>query len=276
MSEMINTIFQNEFGAVSLEPLYAGGKPVPRITLTTLPGDVAAAIKAKGVRVTLPLRVYLNRATQRDGKWVDFRSLKIEGGLQIAVDSRPGLAALWEAADSYERQRDAEAKADRDRATDAFSAGVPECHILVRLTGSVPDPAEAGMSVLVYSDDSGREYHGLPERRSADGALGYVPAALMATAAVRAAEKRAKDAAEADRRIERVTARRAELLAVDVPANAVAAYKRCKGDPERLPDDIDNPLYWIVKQYADAIEEQGLAYASPARAATRQEVADLD
>ena len=55
--------------------------------------------------------------------------------------------------------------------------------------------------------------------------------------------------------------REAELNA-PVPPEAVAAYKSCGGDPERLHDDIDHPHYWLVKRYADAIEHQGLAHGA--------------
>lgn len=44
-----------------------------------------------------------------------------------------------------------------------------------------------------------------------------------------------------------------------VPAEAVAAYKACRGNPENFHDDIDHPSYWLVKNHAAAIEHQGLA-----------------
>lgn len=51
----------------------------------------------------------------------------------------------------------------------------------------------------------------------------------------------------------------AALAAIVVPESAVRAYKACRGNPENLPDDIDNPGYWLVRRYAAAIEHQGLA-----------------
>jgi hypothetical protein len=57
----------------------------------------------------------------------------------------------------------------------------------------------------------------------------------------------------------RAAERREALLAEDVPAEALAAYRECGGDPERMEDDIDNPGYWLVRRWADAIEAQGLA-----------------
>lgn len=50
----------------------------------------------------------------------------------------------------------------------------------------------------------------------------------------------------------------AELESTVVPADAVAAYRACKGDPEDFEDDIDDPRYWLVTRYAAAIEHQGL------------------
>lgn len=64
-----------------------------------------------------------------------------------------------------------------------------------------------------------------------------------------------KEAAAAAKR----EADHASLMAVVVPAEAVAAYRACGGDPDKLRDDIDHPAYWTVRQYAAAIEAQGLA-----------------
>jgi hypothetical protein len=58
---------------------------------------------------------------------------------------------------------------------------------------------------------------------------------------------------------ESVAGYRAEILAIAVPDDAVRSYQACNGDPERLPDDIDNPDYWLVRKYSTAIEAQGLA-----------------
>lgn len=51
----------------------------------------------------------------------------------------------------------------------------------------------------------------------------------------------------------------AELTATEVPQNAICAYQACSGNPENFPDDIDDPRYWLVRHYAAAIEQQGLA-----------------
>jgi hypothetical protein len=69
---------------------------------------------------------------------------------------------------------------------------------------------------------------------------------------------RAEQEKDAVKAAEKKAERETELNA-PVPPEAVAAYKSCGGDPERLHDDIDHPHYWIVKRYADAIEHQGLA-----------------
>jgi hypothetical protein len=44
-----------------------------------------------------------------------------------------------------------------------------------------------------------------------------------------------------------------------VPDDAVAAYIACGGNYESLSDDIDNPDYWLVKKWSEAIEHQNLA-----------------
>ena len=54
----------------------------------------------------------------------------------------------------------------------------------------------------------------------------------------------------------------AQALATVVPARVLAAYESCGGDPDNLPDDIDNPMYWELKRYAKAIEMQRLATAT--------------
>ena len=45
-------------------------------------------------------------------------------------------------------------------------------------------------------------------------------------------------------------------LSAPVPPDALQAYHECKGDPERFSDGIDDPDYWLVVKYADAIEYQ--------------------
>ncbi len=55
-----------------------------------------------------------------------------------------------------------------------------------------------------------------------------------------------------------------------VPSEAIKAYIECDGDPERLDDDIDNPSYWLVKEYASAIEHQGLAQSVSNRKFVRE------
>lgn len=43
---------------------------------------------------------------------------------------------------------------------------------------------------------------------------------------------------------------------VDNASEAVKkAFVECKGDPERLHDDIDHPLYWSVWEYVDALSK---------------------
>jgi len=55
-----------------------------------------------------------------------------------------------------------------------------------------------------------------------------------------------------------------------VPAAAIAAYSACGGNPDNLPDDIDNPQYWLVSKYAAAIEHQGLARGASTRKLSAQ------
>ncbi|MFT3992400.1 MAG: hypothetical protein QM680_13430 [Luteolibacter sp.] len=68
--------------------------------------------------------------------------------------------------------------------------------------------------------------------------------------------------AEKEASAKSAAAEKAKELTAPVPQDAVAAYVRCGGDPENLPDDIDDPDYWLVRRYAEAIEHQGLAPAA--------------
>ena len=45
----------------------------------------------------------------------------------------------------------------------------------------------------------------------------------------------------------------AEAYIKNAPQKVKDAYTKCGGNPERLQDDIDHPLYWQVKRYAEAI-----------------------
>lgn len=60
------------------------------------------------------------------------------------------------------------------------------------------------------------------------------------------------------------------LSETQVPENAVKAYIACSGDPENFHDDIDDPRYWLVREYAAAIEHQGLAPEASMRKAARE------
>lgn len=67
---------------------------------------------------------------------------------------------------------------------------------------------------------------------------------------------------------------KSDLMKVEVPADVVAAYKSVRGNPERLPDDIDHPMYWAIRRYSPAIEAQGLAY--PEISASRDTMDKID
>lgn len=77
-------------------------------------------------------------------------------------------------------------------------------------------------------------------------------AAALAELRVIGAELQAK-------RQESRAAQERNLASISVPAEAVGAYEVCRGNPEAFEDDIDDPRYWLVREYAEAIEAQGLA-----------------
>lgn len=69
-----------------------------------------------------------------------------------------------------------------------------------------------------------------------------------------------KEKCEKEEKVKAVqAAHHKELMETAVPKEALAAYNECGGDPDRLHDDIDNPGYWLVKKYGEAIEAQGLS-----------------
>ncbi|THA05534.1 hypothetical protein [Rodentibacter pneumotropicus] len=45
----------------------------------------------------------------------------------------------------------------------------------------------------------------------------------------------------------------AEEYINSVSENVIKAYNSVNGDPNKLPDNIDHPLYWAVKRYAEAL-----------------------
>lgn len=204
----------------------------------------------------------------------------------LRLDTRPHLRALSDNVRERTRAVDAARTAHRDAerrsAEDARRRRAEELQATLpagRIVGIFQTVRSAGMDgwgdLSVYRTLDGREFTSDIDDLAAasdetQGAFGYTVYVSVREGSIarQAAERRGRRTAEAraikaSRASDR--ARRSELLAVEVPAEAVAAYKQCGGDPDRLPDDIDNPRYWIVRRYADAIEEQGLAY--PARAA---------
>ena len=97
--------------------------------------------------------------------------------------------------------------------------------------------------------------HGLEEKIFGRQCIAHAPRAaveaLAAGAKARVAERtrKAREHTEAVR----TTA---------VPAEAIAAYVRYRGDPDRAWEDEDETAWSLIGQYAEAIEEQGLAKAA--------------
>jgi len=250
-------------------------------------GEVYATPHGWAIRITdapADLRAKLPRATVLDnGRASDTpkgASVRF-GKLQILIAGRPWLAELadnWcalyaaqgEARRVYwESERQAEAAKKRARA-DALEAGLPADWRVGVFAGYESIPGTDGYGYPIYELADGRRIkieNGVETRTVSDEQQGwhaqYIgihdPDAAIERAQKRAEEKARREAEQAEITSERERARNAELLAVNVPEDVVRAYNACGGNPERLEDGIDNPLYWLIKRYSDAIERQRLA-----------------
>ena len=65
---------------------------------------------------------------------------------------------------------------------------------------------------------------------------------------------------ERDAKKDELKQRKKEALTyiAKVEESVMKAFDVCNGDPDRLPDDIDHPLYWEVKRYANALLDANL------------------
>lgn len=202
----------------------------------------------------------------------------------LRIDTRPQLAALI--ANFKSRCRAADRARERfwkQEVRDAINARKAQAQ---QLQGSLPDSEMAAYFVerILGGDDGWGEgtHHIYDIFRTLDGreidasrgrALVSSPTGTALIVAVprdtapvnlrevadREIETDETNKREAEaRRAAAAEKRRSELCAIVVPPEAIAAYKRCGGNPESLEDDIDNPDYWLVRKYGDAIEEQGL------------------
>jgi hypothetical protein len=99
-------------------------------------------------------------------------------------------------------------------------------------------------------------------RPGAQGAFAHVVVACTTQEMIDAARARAHAKAEREHR-----ARESHTADITrtVPPAAISAYTNCQGDPERFGEGIDDPRYWLVREWADAIEHQGLARIDPSR-----------
>lgn len=175
--------------------------------------------------------------TPRDGAthWIKVG----EANVGLGDDAAAGVATYY--ADALQAMRGYQSRA-QERGWEAAEASCPE-----GLTPMRRKWANGDLMAAEYEARDGVTVMGSDLLESHNGYY-WLPASEVKEARADQAQRR-----------ERAEAHRQDLQAVEVPAEAVAAYERCGGDPDRLPDDIDNPLYWLVKRYAPAIEEQGLA-----------------
>lgn len=259
--------------------------------------DRAALAKLAGVKESsVPAEVEGGGFPSTIGSKVEFVPFKtkIKGKpVKLRLDTRPELAVLvanmrervkaeGKAREAFWRRENRDALDGRRQLAESVQAtlaqGESAAYYVETLAGEDDGWGEGThVTYTIYRTLDGREveYNTRKGMRPADPAERHPSVIILPASAARppGSIQADRDAAlareEAERTARKSAARdraaavREELLRVEVPDKAVAAYKRCAGDPERLPDDIDNPDYWLVKEYADAIEGQGLAYARP-------------
>lgn len=195
--------------------------------------------------------------------------------LEWVLAERPALLALAKAGKA---KNDEQAKARRDAEIAADAPLIAEMEAEVtRLLATIPaDHLEVTVVNKGYFDGYRMEDYecdGVALRWNQVTTIGHAsatrPRAMGALASRRVCSisradletARAEQIVSQNKKAEQKVKREEELNS-QVPPEAVAAYKSCGGDPERLYDDIDHPHYWLVKRYADAIEHQGLAYSA--------------
>lgn len=164
-----------------------------------------------------------------------------DAGVRIA--DRPGHAALYHAALAINARIEDTRKemwAKRHAAAEAFAkAQAPEGHVAVTFVRS-----EGDGWIEVWEDADGRELRS-PRIAKQVGRSGW-----MAPEDYRAAI----EVIEAARVEEATTDLDANTTPVEVPAEAVAAYRRYRGDAERAWEAEDERAWGLIRQYADAIE----------------------
>ena len=210
-------------------------------------------------------------------KVVKFAERKKGQQIAVIIDGRPELAALvaeYEALKATENaEREARWAAERalQDAEDAPLIAKMEAEFHV-LCATVPDDAIKVDVILSSDGDGGKSftYKFLDINLNWDevthksvgairpGALGAFDRRDIAWCSI---EQLAKATARHEaKKIQKEKARteHEENINRSVPANAVAAYHACNGNPENFGDGIDDPRYWLVRNYASAIEHQAL------------------
>lgn len=224
------TLIENAAGRVFLE---GSG---PRVEVTDLCGA-----EGKIKESTLIVKVDVNKP-------VFFGAVTPKGKgksipLEFATENRPLHRELYDAALAIVRAADAardamwrEEKAAHEAAS---TASFPAGSVRVRFVGS-----EADGWVERWVDDAGRTIRS-PKLGGRSGDWGWMTVEDHAAAVAEKAEPKAGDPA-------------ADLHAVEVPAAAVAAYVRYAGDADDAWEDEDEAACMLIREYAAAIEAQGL------------------
>lgn len=184
----------------------------------------------------------------------------IDGGLK--VEGRPLLRELYDGAIALDGQLEAARKAiwreEREQVESRAIAGFPAGSVLLRFAHS-----EADGWIECWRDPEGRLLRS-PTLGGRSGSLGWMTPEGHATAAAGHDAAEAAREAEAGRRREAEARRQEGLLEVEVPADALAAYRRHQGDDVAAWGDEDETGAALIRMYADAIEAQGLARPGPA------------
>jgi hypothetical protein len=182
-------------------------------------------------------------------------------GIRVKIEDKPDLAELWHwlwdlrAAESAAKNRYWAAESEAKRAE--LLASMPAGSVAVKRIGSAPDPWEAGMSIGVWQAEDGRAFAGGPDKE-ADG-IGYITEERLAKCAERYAADQKRDAERKQQQADAAAKYQAELKATVVPADALAAYRRYRGDDEKAWEQSDEGAWADIRKYRDAIELQGLA-----------------
>jgi hypothetical protein len=132
-------------------------------------------------------------------------------------------------------------------------AGFPAGSVVVHFCHS-----EADGWIEVWGDEAGHVFRS-PKVGGQVGRLGWMTREDY-DAAVAEADAETRDRAEAEKRSAiAAKARERALTTVAVPDDAVMAYRRYQGDEDAAWEDENEHAWSLIREYAPAIEAQGLA-----------------